>query len=446
MSPTRLFALVLLPALLLGACSSGDNAGTATTDQFVVPPLPARPAGMGDHEFAKVKRSYDEAKGRIEREPGVSDGYVAMAQLFMQEARITANHHVLIPAARAVLQEGMRRIPNSYELIVLNAALLMTLHQFTEARTMAERAVAMNRYHSFGYGVLCDARLETGDYEGAVRAADSMTALRPDLRSYARVSYLRELYGRRSEAVDAMRMAADAGANGTEERCWTLYNLAGLYMDMGKIDTAAYIYRGILEERPDYPFALSGLAMTKLAKGDTAGAITDLVTATGRIPDHTMIEQLADLYAASGDSTSRAAMEAQAVAAFEQHERDGWNTDREMAQFLLNHNIRLDDAVRRAERDYRRRPDNIDAEMTWAHALAMSGRAAEAAPVIRRALRLGSDNPRLLYIAALVLDAAGDRAAARECLEKVYSRTSFIQPIYNAPALALRARLKGAKG
>lgn len=398
---------------------------------------------MMDHEFEKVKRNYAEAKGRIEKEPEVPDGYVALAQLFMQEARVTANHHVLIPAARTVLDEGIRRLPASYELTVLKAALLMTLHQFEEARTLAEKAIRMNNTHSFGYGVLCDARVETGDYEGAVRAADSMVALRPDLRSYARVSYLRELYGKRGEAIEAMRMAADAGVNGAEERCWSLYNLAGLYMDMGKIDTAAYIYRGVLEERPDYPFALSGLANTLLAKGDTAGAVAELVKATARVPDHTMIEQLADLYAASGDSASRAAMEAQALAAFEQHERDGWNVDREMAQFMLNHGIRFDEALKRAERDYQRRPDNIDAEMTMAHALAMNGRAAEAAPIMRRALRLGSDNPRLLYVAAVVLDAAGESTGARECLAKVYNHTAFIQAIYNAPAQALRARLKG---
>ena len=53
-----------------------------------------------------------------------------------------------------------------------------------------------------------------GNYEEALKNADQMASIRPDLRSYSRVSYMREIHGDRDGAKQAMKMAGDAGAFG----------------------------------------------------------------------------------------------------------------------------------------------------------------------------------------------------------------------------------------
>ena len=113
---------------------------------------------------------------------------------------------------------------------------------------------------------MCDANVELGHYDEAVAAVDKMMSARPDLRSYARASYLRELHGDRMGAVEAMKFAADAGAAGQENRSWALYNLGNIFLNWGKLDTAEFIYKGILEERPNYAYAMSGLAMVSAAR------------------------------------------------------------------------------------------------------------------------------------------------------------------------------------
>ena len=82
-----------------------------------------------------------------------------------------------------------------------------------------------------GYGVVVVDNLRNSSRE----------SLRPGLASYARASYLRELHGETGGAIEAMRMAADAGATGKESRAWALYQLGNLYLNENQPDTAAFL-------------------------------------------------------------------------------------------------------------------------------------------------------------------------------------------------------------
>ncbi len=79
-----------------------------------------------------------------------------------------------------------------------------------------------------------------------------MLSIRPDLRSYSRAAYLREINGDIDGAVDALLKAANAGVAGQENRSWVLFNLGKLLTDQGKLDSANYIFKSILDERPSF--------------------------------------------------------------------------------------------------------------------------------------------------------------------------------------------------
>src|SRR5205807_8990054 len=70
------------------------------------------------------------------------------------------------------------------------------------------------------YGVLVDALVELGRYDEATAAAQVMTDMRPDLSSYSRISYLRELHGDTNGAMAAMRLAIQAGPLRSEATAW----------------------------------------------------------------------------------------------------------------------------------------------------------------------------------------------------------------------------------
>jgi tetratricopeptide (TPR) repeat protein len=412
----RACALLLIVILLapVTGCDThpGKLAQTQRRSGFTIPELRPRASGLGDLEFAKVRRKYDELKEKIGNDGMNPEPYVELAQLFLQEARITGRHHEYIPEARAALDQALLVSPGNFDATITKASMEMTLHQFQEAKKLALQAIERNSHSAFAYGVLCDANVELGEYDEAVRASDRMLAIRPDLRSYARASYLREIHGDPKGAIDAMKMAVDAGAPGMEDRSWALYNLGTLFLNQGKPDTAAYLFNGILEERPNYPYALSGLAAVRSAKGDDQGAIELLVKATRLSPEHLFVEQLSDIYRAIGSKAEAETMEKKALDAYEAHEKGGWNIDREYAAYCGNHDINLTEALARARRDYERRPGNIDANDTYAWLLYKNGRAADAIPYAEAAIRLKTEHPMAHYHAGMIYYAAGRTAPA----------------------------------
>ncbi len=105
-----------------------------------------------------------------------------------------------------------------------------------------------------------------GHYDSAVANADRMVSMRPDIRSYSRISYLREIYGDYHGAIEAMKMAVDAGGPGDETTEWSGPKLGRLYEATGDLKSAEMYYTIALDERPGYAFALAGLA--RVAIGD----------------------------------------------------------------------------------------------------------------------------------------------------------------------------------
>lgn len=378
-------------------------------------------------EFLNAQRSVEYYREEIRQHPERVKNYVELAQLFLQEARVTGRHHEYLPKAQYLVDQALRLEPQNYDGMVVKATILMTRHHFTEAKELAESAVQRQPHSAGGYGILCDAHVELGNYEEAVTTCDKMLSVRPDLRSYARASYLRELHGDIIGAIEAMKMAADAGIIGQENRAWALYNLGKLFLNEGKIDTAAYIFKGILEERPDFSYALSGLAQVKRAQGNTQEAVALLSKASQLTPDHLFIEQLADLYRSSGQEEQAAGVANIVLEMFDQHEKDGWNVNREYAMFCANHEMNLKDALERAEKEYRERPRNVDVLETYAWVLYKNGKASEGVPIIEQALRLDSKSYVLAYHSARIYQAAGQSENAKKYFEIARNQNRFVE-------------------
>jgi tetratricopeptide (TPR) repeat protein len=229
-----------------------------------------------------------------------------------------------------------------------------------------------------------------------------MLQIKPDLRSYSRASYLRELHGDSEGAIVAMKMAADAGMTGEENRAWVLYNLGNLYLQTGRTDTASFIYHGILDERPGYAYALSGLARIEIIRQNYSKAIEYLEKASLNLDDHSFPEQLAGLYHALNNKREEEKLVRLILSEFAEHKKRGWIIDLEYAVFCLNHNINLKEALNSAGREYQRRPDNIQVIDTYAWALYKNGKLRQSSEIIKKALESDYRNPLIYYHAGLI--------------------------------------------
>ncbi|MEI8133559.1 MAG: tetratricopeptide repeat protein [bacterium] len=430
-------------ASLIGLMSLGFFSCTAVERVTTMPDLSARSGDTTSTEFVVAQATVRQLRSELAKHPADTKEMVKLAQVYIQEARVSGKHHEYFPIADRILSRVLGKDPNNFEANVLRAGMMMTRHDFIHAKQTIEKAIERNPYNSGAYGVLCDANVELGNYDEAVKAVDAMMNARPDLRSYARASYLRELHGDRTGAIESMKLAADAGAAGQENRAWALYNLGNIYLNWGKLDTAEYIFKGILEERPNYSFAMSGLAMIESAKGNYSQAIVWLVKASQVQPEHIFIEQLADMYQAMGQKDEAEQFEKKVLDAFELHRADGWSVDREYAVFCLNHNIHLSEAKSLAKKDYTARPNNIDALDTYAWALYKQSSANEALPLIEQALRMNSLSANVHFHAGMIYSKTGNAEKARAELSKIIEGKHFLSPIARQEAKNTLEMLSG---
>ncbi|MFQ5677218.1 MAG: tetratricopeptide repeat protein, partial [bacterium] len=353
-------------------------------------------------ELLNLRAASEFYRYEIEKHPDKVRNYIQLAQLYLQQARIMGRHHFFVTKAETLIDQALDRDPENFAAITTRALLKMQFHHFEEARELAQRAIAQNSFDALSWGLLSDALKELGDYDGAVKACDKMLRFRPDLRSYSRAAHLREIHGDLDGACQAMKLACEAGVSGLESRAWALYQLGQLYFKAGKLDTAGYIYQGILEERPDYPYAFSGLAQIRKSMKEYEAAIQLTLRAYEISPEHKFLEQLAELYGLSEQVGKAENLTQMVFAAFNQHEEQGWIVNLEYARFCAAQEIRLDEALRRIKIEYQRRPKNIDVVETYARILLKTSRASEANQIIKSALQGHANNARLNSVADLI--------------------------------------------
>jgi tetratricopeptide (TPR) repeat protein len=442
-------ALVSLIALSCFVVSCNRQPVTEQTGgiEGMLPDLSPRPGELKPSaEFLTLQQELAQVRAEIIQKPEVVKNYVAAAQIYLREERISGEHHLYMKTASRLIDESLKRDPDNYEAIVTKGSMLMTLHKFSEAREVIRRAIARYPESAIAYGVLCDADVEMGEYDQAVQACDKMLSLRPDLRSYARASYLRELHGDIDGSVEVMVRAIDAGVPGSEERSWAMYQFGNLLVNQGKLDSAEYVYRAIEEERPGYYFTQNGLAVVQALRGDRNSAIAILEAARLKGSDHVFLENLADFYRAEHRDDSAKAAEQNVLRDFAHHESQGWNVDREYAMFCSNHGINLQEALKRAKRDYERRPENVDALDAYAWALHVNGNSSEAVPYMEKALRLGSQSPSLSIRAGIVFYGAGDNRRAMDYLQSSELRGTVIPVLYQDAVRSTLNELSGTSG
>jgi tetratricopeptide (TPR) repeat protein len=239
-----------------------------------------------------------------------------------------------------------------------------------------------------------------------------MSDLRPDLSSYSRISYARELLGRLDGAQSAMRLALDAAGGQPEPTAWVHTQLGKVAWSHGRLDDAAMHLRAAMRIFPGYVYALEPLALVEEAKGRHTRSISLATRAAESLPLPQTVATLGDLYARSG-SRREAARQYGLVSAIERLlVANGVRTDLETALFDVDHGLRMQRALALARQAHRARP-SIDGDDVLAWALARNGRCGEALHFSQRALRLGTQDALKYFHRGMIERCLGHQAVGR---------------------------------
>lgn len=364
---------------------------------------------------------------------------------YLQKARETGDPGYY-PKVEALLQQTLAANPNDAEAMIGLGTLELARHQFAVALEWGERAKAINPAAAAVYGVIGDAQIELGRYDEAFQTIQTMVDLRPDLRSYSRVSYVRELMGDRDGAIAAMEQAATAGAGFAENMAWVQVQLGNVRFDGGDATGAARHYGAALAAVPGFAPALAGQAKVAAAEGDLDRAIRLYDAAVKTIPLPEFVVAYGDVLTAAGRPREAAAQYAVVEAIQQIYAANGVDTDLELALFTADYgdSAELPGAVERARAVTAARP-SIFAWDALAWTLYRGGDYDGAAAASRKALHLGTRNALLWFHAGMIAAARGERAEAISRLETALALNPQFSVRFAPEARATLDRLRAGE-
>lgn len=403
----------------------------------LIGPKNALPATTTDQQMTRLEGSVTKAPQSISLRN-------RLAWAYLQKGRETGEA-TYFTRAEHLLEKSLAQARTNGEALGLRAWTALFKHEFKEAADWAEKAHAAQPKSPFHEGVLSDAYLEMGDYPKAIDHAQKMIDLKPDQGAYSRAAHLRSLHGDTEGAIDFWRKAIGSGSPHSENTAWCQVELGEEYFNAGKLDEAERTYQAALKTFPGYHRALVGLARVRTAQDQKMEAIRFYEQAIEVIPYPQYIAALGDLYAEMGsadDARKQYALVEQ-IARLDQMNRVLYNRD--LALFYADHERNLDEALRLIEREATVRNDIYTADILgWVYY--KSKRYPEAEEAMKDALRLGTQDPRLLYHAGMIARAVGKEKEAERLLKRALALNPHFHFIYERSARQTLAALGKSKG
>ena len=386
-----------------------------TEDNAVYTLLP-RAGNSNNAEWVAAKKNVDNLIVKLKAKPEDIKAALALANAYIIESRVSGNIAYYDKAALKTVDNIIEKEPKNYEALMLKSLLQLSQHHFAEGLETAKLAVSIDSNSAFIYGLLVDAHVEMGNYNEALEAADKMVSIRPDLRSYSRIAYLREIYGDYPGAISAMKLAVAAGIPAEEATEWCRVQLGRLYENTGEINNAAFQYNVSLAARPGYAYAIAGLGRIASFEKKYDSAIYYYQQAAALMPaDLGIKENLANACNNAGQKDKATSLNNALIDEMNKNAKAliadpdmGHYSDKEQAYVYLQNN-NFDKALEHAMAEYKRRPKNIDVNETLAWVYYKRNEIYKALPYINAALVTNSKNPVLLCTAGLIFLKMGEK-------------------------------------
>ncbi len=394
--------LVMLVLLMLGkAASFAQDPGipTATT-------------------LSPAERTMAQARKLIDKNPKDFEAYNALALALSRRARETSDVNYYTQAEDA-LQQSFAISPDNFDGQRTHVWLLLGKHEFAAALEAAKKLNKRMPDDAMVYGFLTDANVELGNYKDAETAAQWMLDLKPgNIPGLTRAAYLRELYGDIDGSLELMNMAYQSTPpSEVEDQAWILTQMAHLKLAIGKIDESEKLSQQALKLFPGYHYALGNLAKVRIQQKRYDQAVELLKQRYQAAPHAENVFDLAQALQLAGKSD-------EAAKAFAEFERKslletgrGDNSNHELIFYYADYAKQPDKALEVATRELQRRHDVFTLD-SYAWALYVNGKFAEAQKQEEMALSLGVRDARMFRHAGEIALKSGDQAAAERYLKQ----------------------------
>jgi tetratricopeptide (TPR) repeat protein len=352
-----------------------------------------------------------------------AEDYAALGDAYLQKARETGDPGYYTRAGRG-FDVALHRDARNVTAVLGEATLAGLRHDFGDQLRLGLAASRLEPGIA-SLPVIADAQIELGRYATAARTIQRMLDRKPNLTSYSRLSYYRELSGDVHGAVEAMGRAASAGG-APENTAYVEVLLGDLELQRGRTGAARQAYTAALRSLPGYPAGMVGLARADAAGGELGRAAARLRLASDRLPLTSTLTLLAEVEAARGQRGAAATALATARAEQGLYRAARTRPDAEAVLFEANHGS-PSAAVALGRRVWAAAPSLRSADaLGWA--LTRSGQPAAGYSFARRALRLGSRDALFRLHAGVAAKRAGLGGEAARHLAIAWSARTALSP------------------
>jgi tetratricopeptide (TPR) repeat protein len=338
----------------------------------------------------------------IQQQPNHYAYYADLAMAYARRARETGDSQYYAKAEETV-QKSFAMAPANYDGLKVETWLELGRHEYAKALETATTLNKMTPDDIVVYGYLADAKAELGNYQEAVDATQWMLNLRPgNIGGLVRASYLRELHGNISGALDLMQMAYDATPLAeSEDRAWILTQTAHLQLLAGNLAKTETYVNAALTSFPEYHSALAILAQVRIAQERYPDAVRILTKRHQSAPSTESLYALAEAQELAGQQE-------EAHASFREFESDALNesamshnANRQLIAYYIDHAHTPAKALEIARREIARQKDVLTLD-AYAWALAANGDYQAAEQQLHKPIEMGIKDPEIIRHAAAI--------------------------------------------
>jgi tetratricopeptide (TPR) repeat protein len=372
--------------------------------------------------------------------------YDALGASYIQKGRETADASYY-ELAKQALEKSLDEVSNDPAAASAKthmAVVAMSEHQFEEALSWAQDALALGAGDPSPWAIVGDAFTDLGEYE---RADDAYGRLRDQLHpenqsnglAYernSRVAYLHFLQGDTADAIKLMREAIALAVTlhlPAENIAWSQYQLGEICFKSGDLIAAERAYQAGLAVDPNSYRNLAGLGEVRTAQERYPEAIALYQKAIAVVPYPAFVAALYDLDEQVGrsDDAHKQLELLEFISTLNPlNERLFY---RDLALFYADHNLKLEESVGLAKKELEVRHDIY----TWdivAWVLFKNGRVREAAEAVEKALAIGTEDSLLDFHAGMIELQLGRSERAQALLERALTLNSHFHLVYAGEA------------
>jgi len=403
------------------------------------------PAALLVPQPTGTERVIKNMQSRVQNDPKNPAAYSALGAAFFQRARETGDVEDFQLAEQA-LSKSLDLVSTDFSAAgaySTMAEVCMGEHRFSDAITYAQKALSLGSGDLSPFAIVGDANADMGEYERAAVAYSRLdisgeSASEPHgvyVRD-SRTSYLKFVSGDTAGAIRLMQSAVAAGTVArlpAENLAWLYFELGEYEWQAGNVAAADQAYLAALDIHPGDYRALAGLGKLRGNQGRYAEAIKLYQSAIAVVPMPVFVAELGDMYSKTGNpAEARKQYQLVEYIGLLGHINQVLH-NRDLALFYADHDIKLDEALALARKEFEVRHDIY----TWdalAWALYKNGKYQEASDAIDHALRPGTRDALLLFHAGMIANRLGQTTQAKERLQAALKINPQFHVIYSTVA------------